>query len=86
LLKAGHGDPEGHLSLREAFTMMLLAGIPSGFRIAFVTNATPIARVFQALRGDLRRLRLDAAVFGEESDALDWLAPRTAANTRAPAL
>jgi hypothetical protein len=73
LLKAHDGDPEDHLSLRDAFTMMILAGIAPGFRIAFVTDTLRIARAFQRLRRSLGELGLDAGVFGDEHQAVRWL-------------
>jgi hypothetical protein len=75
LLQATDGDADDHLGLRDAFTMMLLAGIPSGFRVALLARSPRVLELFQALRADLRRLRVDAAVFVQETEALDWLAP-----------
>ena len=75
LLQASDGDAHDHLGLRDAFTMMLLAGIPSGFRVALLARSPRVLELFHALRSDLRRLRVDAAVFVDETEALDWLAP-----------
>jgi hypothetical protein len=73
LVRVRDGDPLDHRSLRDAFTMMLLAGIAPRFRIAFVTDTLRIDRAFQVLRRDLCELRLDADVFGDEQEALQWL-------------
>ena len=75
LLQATDGNADDHLGLRDAFTIMLLAGIPSGFRVALLARSPLVLELFQALRADLRRLRVEAAVFVEETEALDWLAP-----------
>ena len=74
LVRASGGNADDHLGLRDAFTTMLLAGIPSGFRVALLARSPSVLEVFQALRVDLRRVRLDAAVFVDETEALDWLA------------
>jgi hypothetical protein len=76
LVKAGGGDPQDHLSLRDAFTAMMLGGIPSGFRIALVAPAGRIEAVFRALQRDLCQLRIEAAVFGCEDEAREWLLSR----------
>lgn len=76
LVKAGGGDPQDHLALRDAFTAMTLGGMPPGFRIALVARAGPIQAAFRTLQRDLRQLRVDAAVFGREDGALEWLLSR----------
>jgi hypothetical protein len=73
LVKAGGTDPQDQLSLRDAFTAMVLAGIAPGFRIALVAPAGPIAAAFRKLQRDLRQLRIDAAVFRREDEAREWL-------------
>jgi hypothetical protein len=76
LVKAGGGDPQDHLSLRDALTAMMLGGVPAGFRIALVARTGPIEAVFRALQTDLCRLRVQAALFGREDDARKWLLSR----------
>jgi len=83
LLKAKHGTLEAHFALRDALTMMLLAGIPSGFRIGFVADCPPTAQTLEALRDELRRLGVAAALFDAEEPALAWLTP-PAAERRLP--
>jgi hypothetical protein len=75
LLRAGDGEPEDHLSLPDAFTMMIFAGLPRGFRIAFVTETPVIDRAFHKLRRHLHALALVADVFGDEHEACDGCAP-----------
>ena len=76
LVKADGTDPQDQLSLRDAFTAMVLAGIAPGFRIALVAPAEPIAATFRKLQRDLRQLRIDAAVFRREDEAREWLLAR----------
>lgn len=76
LVKAGGGDPPDHLSLRDAFTAMMLGGIPSGFRIALVASAGRMEAAFRTLQRDLGRLRVEAAVFSREDEAREWLLSR----------
>lgn len=73
LVKANDGNPEDHISLRDAFTAMVLGGIAPGFRIALVAGAAPLLAACLALQRDLRRLGVDAAVFGNEDEADAWL-------------
>ena len=75
LLKARHGDLEAHRALRDALTVMLLAGIPSEFRIGFVADRPPAAQALEALRDELRRLGVVAALFDAEEPAVAWLRP-----------
>lgn len=76
LVVAGGGDPRDHLSLRDAVTVMMLAGVPSGFRIALVAPVAPIEAAFRALQRDLRQRRVEAAVFDHEDRAREWLLSR----------
>jgi hypothetical protein len=83
LLKARHGGMEADRALRDALTVMLLAGIPSEFRIGFVAESRPTSDVLAALRDELRRLGVAAALFDSEEPALAWLGP-AAAEARRP--
>lgn len=73
LLRLGFGDPYGYSALRDAFTMMLLAGVPPDFKAAFVTDEPHLGRSFQALEQDLQRLGIKAAAFDRAADAISWL-------------
>jgi hypothetical protein len=73
LLKAAEGDAETHRPLRDAFRVMVLAGIPAEFKVAFVTRALDTEKVLRELRRYLRDLQFDAAVFRDESEAVEWL-------------
>ena len=73
LVLADGCDPEGNLALRNAFSIMLLAGIPTGFRLALVTDVPRVRALFVDLERDLRILRVHAKAFGDESEAVEWL-------------
>lgn len=73
LVKAANCSPEGHLALRDALTVMILAGIPSGFRLAMVTDMARVQHLFLELQGDLRRLSIHLALFTDEANAVEWL-------------
>lgn len=73
LVLANGCDPEGHLALRNAFTTMLLAGIPIGFRLALVTDVLRVRALFADLERDLRVLNVYARAFNDENAALEWL-------------
>ena len=83
LVKASHCRPEGHQALRDALTTIVLAGMPSGFRLAMVTAIPSIRSFFLELQGDLRRLNIDVALFAEERAAVEWLQAKGAARTSA---
>ena len=83
LIDATQCDPEGVGAVRDAFTMMMLAGIPSGFRAAFVTDVRRAYAYFADLERDLTLLHVQAKVFADTGAASDWLA--SAARSGAPA-
>ena len=73
ILKAIDCSSEGHHALRNAFTTMILTGIPADFRFALVTNVPRIRVLFLDLQRDLWRLGIHAAHFTDETQALEWL-------------
>lgn len=79
LVDATGCEPEGHYALRDALTTMLLAGIPSRFGLALVTEAPRVRALFRDLQRDLRALHVSAMVFEREDEALDWLLQAPAA-------
>lgn len=81
LIDAIDCDPDGHQALRDAFTMMILAGIPDRFRLALVTDVPRVQVLFDDLQRDLLLLDIRARRFGRESDAVEWLVPARAART-----
>lgn len=77
LVVANGCDPEGHLALRNAFTTMLLAGIPAGFRLALITDVPRVRALFADLERDLRVLNVQAKAFTDEVGAVEWLQQAT---------
>jgi hypothetical protein len=73
LVKALDCEADGHHALRDALTTMILAGIPAQFKLALLTNGLRLQALFRELQVDLRRLKVDAEVFGDEERALAWL-------------
>ncbi|HEY5897009.1 MAG TPA: hypothetical protein VIV54_05560 [Burkholderiales bacterium] len=78
LIDAIECDPEGHYALRDAFTMMILAGIPDRFRLALLTDVPHVRVLFADLQRDLRLLNIEARLFGRENEAVEWLLPASA--------
>ena len=74
LVKPGDADPVGERALRDAFTMILLAGIAPGFRIAIVTSVPAIEARYRVCARDLRLANVDAKMFSGEAEAISWLA------------
>lgn len=78
LVKAADCSPDGHYALRDALTVMLLAGMPSGFKLAMVTGKARIHSFFLELQRDLQRLSIDLALFADEEQAVKWLQAKAA--------
>ena len=75
LVKPGDDDYAGERALRDAFTMILLAGIAPGFRIALVASEPRVEARYRICVRDLRLANVDAKLFGDEAEAASWLAP-----------
>ena len=73
LIVAGGDDPAGEHCLRNALTMMVLAGIPRGFRLALVTPLPRTAHIYRNTRGDFNAAGVRTNLFHKEEDALRWL-------------
>ena len=82
LVDATDCDPEGVFALRDAFTMMTLAGMPAGFRVALVSNVRRAHDFFVDLERDLTLLRIQAKLFDDARAASDWLGCMQAADDR----
>ena len=88
LIDATDSDPDGVQAVRDAFTVMVLAGVPPGFRVALVVNVPQVRGFFVNVQRDLAQLRIEAKVFDQVEPAADWLAcPRASVktDTRVPA-
>ena len=79
LVDATDCDTEGHYALRDALTTLILAGIPTGFRLALVTNVSRLQALFGPLQRDLQLLQIPARCFAEDGEAIDWLVGAPAA-------
>lgn len=73
LIDASDCDAESAHALRDAFTVMLLADLPRGFRVAIVINAGPGHGFVAGLQRDLARLQINARLFDGTDAAADWL-------------
>lgn len=74
LVKTGDSDAVGEQALRDAFTTILLAGIPASFKIALMA-ATPLIRArYRNAQHDLALAGVDAKLFESETEAVWWLA------------
>ena len=73
LLKPGDDDFAGERALRDAFTMMVLAGLAPGFRIAIVAREDRVEARYRVSVRDLRLANIDAQLFVSEGEAVAWL-------------
>jgi hypothetical protein len=67
-------DYSAHLSLRDALATMVLAGIPTGFRLALVTGDAEAAAAFASVSRDCAAMQIHVKVFGQDTVARNWLA------------
>jgi hypothetical protein len=78
MLKAGDNDPNGHYRLRDALiSMAQLAQIPPEFKLALIPSTRAIDTIYREAQRHLRAAGLNAWVFAEECEAVDWLEGRT---------
>jgi hypothetical protein len=73
LIVAGDDDPAGERALREALTMMLLAGIPSDFKLALVATSERVAVTYRNAQRDLCAAGATTRLFDNEQNATRWL-------------
>jgi hypothetical protein len=71
--QSAKGDPNDHLALRDALTLMVMTGLPPAFRLALVADAPDLRRRFLSLALDLKQLGISAAVCEGENEAWEWL-------------
>ena len=83
LVKPGDDDYAGERALRDAFTMILLAGIAPGFRIALVAADQRVEARYRICVRDLRLANVDAKLFTSENEARLWLIPQSGSARRA---
>lgn len=73
LLIAGDDDPAGEHALRDAATIMVLAGIPTDFRLALVIALRRALAVYGNTERDLSAVGIRTRVFTTEEEAVLWL-------------
>lgn len=83
MVKPGDDDYAGERALRDAFTMILLAGIAPGFRIALVADDQRVEARYRICVRDLRMANVDAKLFTSENEARLWLVPQSSGAQRA---
>ena len=78
LIVAGDDDPAGERALRDALTVMVLAGLPAHFRLAVVVALPRAAPIYGNTERDLNAAGIPTRLFEKEEEALLWLAGRAA--------
>jgi hypothetical protein len=73
LVKPGEDDAGGEQGLRDAVTLMLLAGMAPGFRIALYSPEQSVEARYLATVRDLRLANVNAMWFTDEAEAVAWL-------------
>jgi hypothetical protein len=73
LIVAGDDEPEGERALRDALTIMVLAGIPQEFRLALVAALPRVAQTYALTQRDFNAAGIQTRVFENEADAVRWL-------------
>ena len=73
LIISSNDDPAGPQALRDSFTVMLLAGLPPGFRVALVGSTATVVHAYGTAHRDLRAAKVDAGLFDAEKGAVRWL-------------
>ena len=73
LIVAGDDDPAHERSLRDALTTMVLAGIPSDFRLGLVAAAARVAQIYRNVERDATAVGISTRLFVSEEDATAWL-------------
>ena len=77
LLKAGDNDPNGHYRLRDALhSIAQLAQIPPEFKLALIPSTRAIETIYREAQRHVRAAGLNAWVFADEDEAVDWLQGR----------
>jgi hypothetical protein len=66
-------DAFNHLAVRDVLRSMSVAGLPPGFRLAFVAGTPDLIAVYDAAVVEAGRCGIEARRFLSESDAERWL-------------
>src|SRR5258706_8242843 len=70
LVKAIDSDPAGEHALRDAFTMMLLAGIPARLKLPLVAGTPAVEAGYRNAQRDLTMAGAQARLFAHGPEAL----------------
>lgn len=73
LILVGDDDPAGERALRDAATTMVLADVPSGFRLALVSADPRVAYTYRNAQRDLTAAGVNTRMFETEDEAVHWL-------------
>lgn len=73
LIVAGDDEPEGERALRDALTIMVLAGLPEDFRLALVAALPRVAQTYAVTQRDFIAAGIATRVFQTEQEAARWL-------------
>jgi hypothetical protein len=73
LIIAGDDDPAGERALRDALTMMVLAGIPHDFRLALAAAMPSVAQAYALSQRDFNAAGIKTRLFENAADAERWL-------------
>jgi len=82
LIVTGDDDPAGERALRDALTVMILAGLPAHFRLAVVVTLPRAVRIYLNTERDLNAAGVRTRLFENEGEARLWLAGRAADTPR----
>ena len=74
-------DPAGQRALRDALTVMVLAGIPSQFRLAIVAASDRASVAYRQAQRDFCAAEVTTRLFDSETDAATWLTSTGASGT-----
>ncbi|SRR5258706_6668418 len=73
LVRPGDADPAAERALRVALTSMVLAGLPSGFKLALVVASAHIEARYRDTERDLRMAGVETKIFPTDDGASRWL-------------
>lgn len=73
LIVIGDDEPAGERALRNALTMMVLAGVPRGSRLALVAAVPRVANTYRNTPRDFTAAGIGTRLFDNEADAAHWL-------------
>ncbi len=73
LISAGDDDPANERALRDALTMMVLAGLDPAFKLAVVAAVPRVANAYRTFERDVSAAGVTTRLFESEDEAVRWL-------------